>query len=144
MTYIPLSRLNSSSHSAQCLYVLTDDNQIFTNELRNNSEYTGCLLQAVHTDTPLSLDQSADLPEVRVATLRILIVGILRNISPLPQRSPAESNDLDKTVALPVLQPVISSLSLSQCSEAVQTIINQEVLYNDEAVSRLTTCHIAR
>lgn len=101
-------------------------------------------MQTAHSETPVLLDQTADLLEVRKATLRILAVGkyylpdghprkltvrvgILKNISPLPQGSPVESSNLDKAIVLPILKPVISTVSLSQCSDAVQTIIDQEV-----------------
>ena len=36
--------------SAQCLYVLTDDNQPAIDELRSNAAYSTCLLEIVRTD----------------------------------------------------------------------------------------------
>jgi hypothetical protein len=103
------------------------------------------LLDTAQPRATVSLAQTADLPEVRDATLFVLIAGIyavltrppqcsqspgtLRNISPLPQQSPLQSGNLDKDVVLPILTPMISTLSLSQCSMAVQTIIQQEVSF---------------
>jgi hypothetical protein len=45
--------------------------------------------------------------------------GILRNLAPFSPPSSIASIDLDKEVLLPVLVPVISSLSLQEATEAV-------------------------
>ena len=49
--------------------------------------------------------------------------GILRNLAPFPPPSSIASIDLDKEVLLPVLVPVISSLSLQEATEAVRGLV---------------------
>jgi hypothetical protein len=49
--------------------------------------------------------------------------GILRNLSPFPPPSSIASIDLDKEVLLPVLVPVISSVSLQEATEAVRGLV---------------------
>ena len=52
--------------------------------------------------------------------------GTLRNISPIPPPSSASFVDIDKDVVLPLLQPVISSISLPDASNAVQELIRRQ------------------
>lgn len=54
--------------------------------------------------------------------------GILRNISPLSPPSAASFVDIDKDIVLPLLQPVISSISLHDLSNAAQQSVMEEVL----------------
>jgi len=54
------------------------------------------------------------------------MIGILRNISPLPPPTPASSIDIDKDTVLPLLLPVISSISLSEASKSVQDLLARQ------------------
>jgi len=59
--------LNSSS-LAQCLYVLTEENDPAIEELRMNSTYVSCLLDVVQKESSSNADE-------RVVTLRTLVCG---------------------------------------------------------------------
>ena len=59
--------LNFSS-LAQCLYVLTEENDPAIEELRMNSNYVTCLLNVVQEGPPINSDE-------RVITLRTLACG---------------------------------------------------------------------
>lgn len=54
-------------------------------------------------------------------------VGILRNVAPLPPPSAVAALDLDKDVVLPVLVPVVSAVSLTEASHAVEVLVQQQV-----------------
>lgn len=49
--------------------------------------------------------------------------GILRNLAPFPPPSSIASVDLDKDILLPVLVPVVSSVSLQEATEAVRGLV---------------------
>ena len=49
--------------------------------------------------------------------------GILRNLAPFPPPSSIASVDLDKEILLPVLVPVVSSVSLQEATEAVRELV---------------------
>ena len=49
--------------------------------------------------------------------------GILRNLAPFPPPSAIASVDLDKEVILPVLVPVVSSVSLLEATDSVRELI---------------------
>ncbi|EJC98665.1 uncharacterized protein FOMMEDRAFT_128966 [Fomitiporia mediterranea MF3/22] len=111
--------------AAQCLYVLTDDNPPAIDELRSNSSYTSCILSVSQGD---SLPNSAsaevkELAEVRLDTLKLLAAGILRNIQPIPAPSAASVVDIDRTVILPLVLPILSSISLKEASERVTELV---------------------
>ena len=57
----------------------------------------------------------------------IIFPGILRNISPIPPPSATSFVDIDKDIVLPLLQPVISSVSLFDISNSVQELVQREV-----------------
>lgn len=74
------------------------------------------------------LQVSPDRIGVRTKSQRLFpFLGILRNVSPLPSGSVAAAIDLESEILLPLLQPVISSTSLIDVTNAVQEIIAKEV-----------------
>lgn len=69
------------SLSAQCLYVLSDDNPPVTNDIRANSSYTSCLLAVAQEETsPVSPRKGKEkdmqeMVEERRVSIRLLAVG---------------------------------------------------------------------
>lgn len=49
--------------------------------------------------------------------------GILRNLAPFPPPSSIASVDLDKEIILPMLVPVVTSVSLQEATETVRELI---------------------
>ncbi|THH20509.1 hypothetical protein EW146_g865 [Bondarzewia mesenterica] len=121
---LPLTTVTSA---AQCLYVLTDDNIPAIAEVRADSNYTSCLLDIARSQG-VTLNGKGKRPasEERDIAFSVLACGILRNISPLPPPSAAALVDLDKEVLLPVMVPVISSVSLLEASNSVQELIHKQ------------------
>ncbi|KAI8990655.1 ARM repeat-containing protein [Trametes punicea] len=122
---LPLSTVYSA---AQCLYVLTDENPPIIEEVRSNAEYTACLLAIVRSDQTVtkSNGKDKDTSGARATALRVLICGILRNISPIPPPSIAATVDLDRDVVLPTLEPVLSSTDLQEAAQVAQRAIDQQ------------------
>jgi len=54
--------------------------------------------------------------------------GTIRNVLPLPPPSAISLLDIDKNIVLPLLLPMISSVSLSDTSNAVQQLIQQQAV----------------
>lgn len=54
-------------------------------------------------------------------------IGTIRNVLPIPPPSAASFLDIDKDVVLPLLLPVISSISLPDTSNLVQQLIQRQV-----------------
>ncbi|KAF8167406.1 armadillo-type protein [Crassisporium funariophilum] len=114
---LPLAPVTAA---AQCLYVLTDDNYPAITEVRHDAGYISCLLAVArqeHTNT-----------DPRSIALSVLAAGTLRNISPIPPPSEASLIDIDKDIVLPLLQPVISGISLSDATKAVQDLKYRQAL----------------
>ena len=63
--------------------------------------------------------------EERIISIRLLAAGILRNIAPLPLPSAASAVDIDRQVALPLVTPVISSVSLTDAAAQVYELISK-------------------
>ncbi|KAI0334008.1 ARM repeat-containing protein [Cubamyces sp. BRFM 1775] len=122
---LPLSTVTSA---AQCLYVLTDENQPIVEEVRSNAEYTACLLGIVRPDgaAPKPNGKEKDTSDAKAIAFRVLTCGILRNISPVPPPSIAATVDLDRDVVLPTLEPVLSSTDLQEIAQAAQQAIDQQ------------------
>jgi hypothetical protein len=57
--------------------------------------------------------------------------GILRNLAPFPPPSSIALVDLDKDILLPVLVPVISSVSLQEAAEAVRSLVLAQQVRHD-------------
>ncbi|KAJ4477977.1 armadillo-type protein [Lentinula lateritia] len=110
--------------AAQCLYVLTDDNDSASVSLKSNAEYISCLLSIAQSPNQPANGKSKDINDHRLITLRVLSSGILRNISPLPQPSAASIVDIDKDITLPLLQPVISSVKLPEIASRAQQLVD--------------------
>lgn len=53
----------------------------------------------------------------------------MRNVSPLPPPSAASTLDVNNDLLLPVLRPVISSVSLDGVAKQVQELVNRQVSY---------------
>ncbi|KAL4253634.1 Armadillo-like helical [Abortiporus biennis] len=120
---LPISTVSSA---AQCLYVLTDDNYVAINEVRTNAEYTACLLGIVQPEPSLPNGKGKDTSDDRAAALRVLCCGILRNITPIPPPSIAATVDIDKDIVLPVLEPILSSVSLPEIAQRALELAEQE------------------
>ncbi|KAF9024118.1 hypothetical protein BDZ89DRAFT_1069368 [Hymenopellis radicata] len=118
---LPLAPVTAA---AQCLYVLTDDNDPAIYEVKNNGEYISCLLSIARTaETSQTTNGQTD---HRRLTLAVLAAGILRNITPLPMTVAASALDIDQEIALPMLQPVIASISLQDISNSVQELATRQ------------------
>ncbi|KAF7326405.1 ARM repeat-containing protein [Mycena venus] len=137
---IPLAPVTAA---AQCLYVLTDDNYPAIADVRSDGGYIACLMSILNPDensVTMPNGKSADCPDPRVVTLRVLASGILRNVSPIPPPSAASAIDVDKDIVLPQLQPVIAAISLPDASaSALQLISQQEATPNIEKLSLKNT-----
>ncbi|KAJ7597426.1 armadillo-type protein [Mycena floridula] len=111
--------------AAQCLYVLTDDNDPAIAGVRANASYIASLLSAARLE-PSALDSAKDISSHRSITLSVLASGILQNISPLPPPSLSSTIDVEKEVILPLLMPVIASISLADISTKAQTLATRQ------------------
>ncbi|KAH7923890.1 ARM repeat-containing protein [Leucogyrophana mollusca] len=120
---LPVSTVTAA---AQCLYVLTDDNQPAIDDVRSNAAYTSCLLDVVRAEANVAEGKSKATLDERSSMCKVLTCGILGNVSPLPPPSATSAIDITKDVTLPLLQPVISSLSLVDVSNAVQELVGNQ------------------
>ncbi|KIY50621.1 ARM repeat-containing protein [Fistulina hepatica ATCC 64428] len=124
---LPLAPVVAAS---QCLYVLTDDNYPAIAEVRSEPSYVDCLV-AIARSGPhgkgkqkgKSSDEDCDSREM---TIRILAAGILHNISPLPSLS---AQELDRDVVLPLIQPLLDSVSLADAASSAQALATQVALF---------------
>lgn len=66
-------------------------------------------------------------------------LGILRNVSPLPPPTAVSQKDLDKDIIFPLLQPIISSSSISQISDLAQELITTQT--NEPQMENLSLKH---
>ncbi|KIJ21986.1 hypothetical protein PAXINDRAFT_124380 [Paxillus involutus ATCC 200175] len=110
--------------AAQCLYVLTDDNQSAIDEVRCNAVYSSCLLDIIRIDGPIQTGTAKGVSEGCLVTLKVLCCGIMGNVSPLPPPSAASTLDVND-LTLPLLQPVISSVSLEEVAQQVQELVTR-------------------
>uniref|UniRef100_A0A0W0G4L1 Putative ARM repeat-containing protein n=1 Tax=Moniliophthora roreri TaxID=221103 RepID=A0A0W0G4L1_MONRR len=112
--------------AAQCLYVLTDDNEPATSHVRSDASYTSCLLSIARPNDkgPNVNGKKKAADDYRTITLRILVSGILRNICPLPPPIAGSDVDIDREIVLPLLQPVISSISLQDVAGTAQRLVD--------------------
>ncbi|KAI0003848.1 armadillo-type protein [Russula compacta] len=128
---LPLPTVTSAAH---CLYVLTDDNPPVADEIRANFSYVSCL-HAIAKAGRGEQDTKGKTPvaEERAVMLGILACGILRNVAPFPPPSSIASADLDKEILLPVLVPVVSSVSLQEATGAVREFVLAQQSDNSDA-----------
>ncbi|CAG8581852.1 15378_t:CDS:2 [Acaulospora colombiana] len=124
---------------AQCLYVLTEENFPAIDELRTNATYVHCLLGLARGDGKFRSDSSERSTEdaqkmlsVRLLSLRTLVCGILRNILPLPSLMQASTIDIDRTVILPFLLPILPPNLMDHVTQ-VQSLL---VLQENEAIGK--------
>ncbi|KIM47544.1 hypothetical protein M413DRAFT_62872 [Hebeloma cylindrosporum] len=117
---LPLATVTAA---AQCLYVLTDDNHPSITDVRTDGSYISCLLSIAHQED-IGTPEKKDDP--KSVTLAVLAAGTIRNVLPIPPPSAASFLDIDKDVVLPLLLPVISSISLPDTSNAVQQLIQRQ------------------
>jgi hypothetical protein len=108
--------------AAQCLYVLTDDNQPAIDELRSNAAYSTCLLKIVHDEGGVT-DKDKEVFWDRMTMLKVLSSGILSNVSPLLPPSAASGADIGKEIVLPLLHPVVASVSLTESSALAESLV---------------------
>ncbi|KZO96330.1 ARM repeat-containing protein [Calocera viscosa TUFC12733] len=124
---IPLSTVTAA---AQCLYVLTDDNEPFVAAVRSSGEWVGALMDAARPGEVLlngavngspkkDKGKAKEDPE-RLTELRVLACGILRNISPLPSLLPAAAVDIDAQIVLPTILPLLSLSIPSTAARALE------------------------
>ncbi|TFK41883.1 armadillo-type protein [Crucibulum laeve] len=118
---LPLAPVTAA---AQCLYVLTDDNYPAIADIRADGGYLSCLLSIAKAE-PLSNEKAKE-SDPRTIALSVLTAGILRNVSPLPPPSAASFVDIDRDIVLPLLQPIISSVSLSDISNTVLQLVSRQ------------------
>ncbi|KAF8560138.1 ARM repeat-containing protein [Imleria badia] len=112
--------------AAQSLYVLTDDNQAAIEEVRSDAAYSSCLLDIVRCNEHDLKGKAKDLSRDRLETLKVLCCGIMSNVSPLPPPSAASTLDVVNELLLPVLRPVITSVSLDEMAAQVQELVTQQ------------------
>ncbi|KAG1749751.1 ARM repeat-containing protein [Suillus paluster] len=108
--------------AAQCLYVLTDDNQPAIDELRSSAAFSTCLLEIVHNEGDVRSKDNEAFGD-RLTMLKVLSSGILSNVSPLPPPSAASGVDVGKEIVLPLLQPVVASVSLIESSALAENLV---------------------
>ncbi|EGO02511.1 hypothetical protein SERLA73DRAFT_175968 [Serpula lacrymans var. lacrymans S7.3] len=131
----------TATAAAQCLYVLTDDNQPTIDEIRSNVAYSSCLLDIARSGgtTNGKGENSAEGPSVM---FKILVAGILRNISPLPPPSTTSAADIDKTIVLPLLEPVLSSVNLLEAISFAQDAVTRES--SEPQIGNLSSKHMPK
>ncbi|KAG8219606.1 ARM repeat-containing protein [Butyriboletus roseoflavus] len=112
--------------AAQSLYVLTDDNQTAIDEVCSDAAYSSCLLDIVRWNERDPKGKSKDLSRDRFETLKVLCCGIMSNVSPLPPPSVTSTLDVNNDLLLPVLRPVISSVSLDEVVQQVQELVTRQ------------------
>ncbi|KAI0299778.1 ARM repeat-containing protein [Russula brevipes] len=128
---LPIPTVTSA---AQCLYVLTDDNPPVADEIRANFSYVSCLIEIAKAPRGAhDVKGKNPVAEEPAVALGILTCGILRNLTPFPPPSSIASIDLDKEIILPVLVPVVSSVSLRGATETVRDLVLDQQARHDES-----------
>jgi hypothetical protein len=105
--------------TAQCLYVLTEDNPPAVEELRTNGSHTSVLLSIIQGQPAVD--------DIKGLTLKVLVAGILRNVSPLPPLTAASAVDIEGEIVLPIMQPLLTSISLPDASQQIQELVEKQV-----------------
>ncbi|KAJ3569733.1 hypothetical protein NP233_g4854 [Leucocoprinus birnbaumii] len=126
--------------AAQCLYVLTDDNPPAISDVKSDASYLSCLLEIARPGNIANAD--ANQKDPRIVTLSVLGAGILRNVSPLPPPTVVSLVDLDKDVILPLLQPTISSISISEITAVAQELITAQT--TEPQIEKLSLKHVPK
>jgi hypothetical protein len=137
------------------LYVLTDDNGPAISHVKSDAGYISCLFSIARPNDkgPSVNGKEKASDDHRGITLRVLvsgsstfcvmkvassepIPGILRNISPLSPPTAGSDVDIDGEIVLPLLQPVITSISLPEVSATAQRLVDSIVSETSAPVSR--------
>lgn len=88
-------------------------------ELRTNGSYTSALLSIAQGQPVVG--------DIRGLTLKVLATGILQNITPLPPLTAASAVDIEGEIVLPLLQKLLTSVSLSGASQQIQVLVEKQV-----------------
>lgn len=111
----------SNLPTAQCLYVLSDDNEPAIDEVRSNGEFIASLLGIARTVSDVKTSHGK--LDVRRLQLGVLASGVLKNISPLPL---AVASDIDiDTELVTMLLPVLQATSLPEATARVPVLLAQ-------------------
>ncbi|KAF8586249.1 ARM repeat-containing protein [Ramaria rubella] len=117
--HLPLSTVNAS---AQCLYVLSEENEVAIETLRSNSSYVNSLLEIVKNVSPERASPKEANKTTRWITLRVLVSGILRNLTPLPAIIPVSNIEFEHAILMPLLVPQLS-IKLEEVATAVLQLL---------------------
>ncbi|KAH7104899.1 ARM repeat-containing protein [Auriculariales sp. MPI-PUGE-AT-0066] len=113
--------------AAQCIFVLSDDNDAFAKELRTDGSCITCLVEIAQSEKPPAPAQGGTpavaAQDVRHTQLRVLSCAILKNLSPFPPMVPAAAIDIDNNIVLPLMAPLLTGTSLQAISERVATLV---------------------
>ncbi|GJJ13212.1 hypothetical protein Clacol_007463 [Clathrus columnatus] len=101
---LPQSTVNAA---AQCIYVLTEDNDVAIQAMRSDATRVSTLLDIAQSE-PAIQNANNDIKNIRWTTLHVLISGTLKNISPLPRNMSASNIDLERSIILPLLVTQLS------------------------------------
>lgn len=99
--------------------MLTDDNPPAAEELRTNGSYTAPLLSIAQGQPVVD--------DIRGLTLKVLATGILQNITPLPPLAAVSAVDVGNEIVLPLLQKLLTSISLPGASQQIQVLVEKQV-----------------
>jgi hypothetical protein len=69
-------RMSLTVEIAQCLYVLTDDNQPAIEDVRSSAAYVSCLLSILHIQDGVTNDEWKKSCDERMITFRVLVSGM--------------------------------------------------------------------
>ncbi|KAL0581074.1 hypothetical protein V5O48_000967 [Marasmius crinis-equi] len=114
--------------AAQCLYVLSDDNDPAISSLRSDASYITCLLSIAKeaSSTVNGEGKEKEGLEFKRVSLRILASG--------------STVDIDREIVLPLLQPVISSVSLPDAATTAQRLV-ENIASEPPTVEKLSLKH---
>lgn len=139
---------------AQCLFVLSDDNDVVIDTLRLDSSAIACLMDVARQPTPLSNGTTPPNPFANEQSTTVQILasgvqhrlygiavvdhfqGVLRNLLPLPPLLPAAAVDVDQEIILPLIQPLLS-ISLADASAKVVSLLSQKAGQSNISAWRL-------
>lgn len=130
--YGPPDHNRSCSDAAQCLYVLSDDNDPTLNVLSKTPAYIPCLCKIAGVEgspEQASGDMALDKPaeDDQRQTLKVLACGILMNLAASSSVAASLPPDLERTTVLPLLVPILSHPIAQSCVK-IQQITTAEAV----------------